>query len=242
MMAEVVAIAQPTFLAWAGWFDLADQVDLLIVLDDVAFSKQSWQQRNRIRTREGLSYVTVPVRSAGRLGQRILDTELAGYGFVDKLIRTLAQNYGRAAHFSRYFEEFSGVIRQSAASGRLAALNCGLIDWLAVQLGIDTPRIHSSELAVDGKRGARVAALCERVGAKRYVSPAGAEEYLLEDRAEFDDRGIVVELQAYEHPVYRQCFAPFIPNASVLDLLLNEGDAAGAILRAGRRTPRGLGR
>ena len=99
MKSDVVAIVQPTFLPWAGWFDLADQVDLLILLDDVAFSKQSWQQRNRLRTPEGLSYVTVPVRTAGRLGQRIIDTEIAGDGAIDKLIRTVAQNYSRAAHF-----------------------------------------------------------------------------------------------------------------------------------------------
>jgi hypothetical protein len=238
--ADLVAIAQPTFLPWAGWFDLADQVDLLIVLDDVAFSKQSWQQRNRLRTSAGLTYVTIPVRTAGKLGQRILDTELVDSGAIDKLIRTVSQNYSRAPHFSRYFAEFSAVLRASASAGMLAGLNCGLIDWLFLQLDISTPRVRSSELAVEGKRGALVAKLCERVGASRYVSPAGAQEYLVEDRAEFDHRGIAVELQVYEHPVYHQCFDPFIPYASALDLLLNEGDAAAAILRSGRRPPRKL--
>jgi hypothetical protein len=240
IQADLVAIAQPTFLPWAGWFDLADQVDLLIVLDDVAFSKQSWQQRNRLRTSEGLSFVTVPVHSAGKLGQRIVDTELVTNGVIDKIIRTVAQNYSRAPHFSRYFAEFSSVLRESASAGMLAGLNSGLINWLFLKLGISTPQICSSELAVAGKRGALVAKLCERVGASRYVSPAGAQEYLLEDRAEFDNRGIAVELQVYEHPVYRQCFQPFIPYASVLDLLLNEGDAAAAVLRSGRRPPRKL--
>jgi hypothetical protein len=241
MKAGVVAIAQPTFLPWAGWFDLVDQVDMLIVLDDVAFSKQSWQQRNRLRTAQGLSYVTVPVRTAGRFGQRIVDTELAGDGTIDKLIRTIAQNYSRAAYFSRYFSEFSAVLRQSAAAGMLCGLNCGLIEWLGVQLGIATPQVRSSELAIDGMRGALVAKLCERVGATRYVSPAGAQEYLLEDRAEFDSRAISVDLHVYEHPAYRQCFQPFMPYASVLDLLLNEGDAAARILRSGRRPTRNLG-
>src|SRR5207253_2525184 len=66
----------PAFLPWIGWMDLADQVDLLIILDSVPFSKQSWQQRNRLRTRDGLSYVTVPVRTSGRLGQRIDEVEI----------------------------------------------------------------------------------------------------------------------------------------------------------------------
>jgi hypothetical protein len=241
MMAQTVAMSQPTFLPWAGWFDLADQVDLMIVLDDVAFSKQSWQQRNRIRTPEGLSYVTVPVRTAGRLGQRIIDTEIASDGFVDKIIRTVLQNYSRASYFSNYFSEFCEVLTQSAAEGKLAGVNCGLIDWLAVKLGVSTPRVRSSALAGEGKRGALIASLCEQVGAKRYVSAASAEAYLLEDRADFDTRGVIVELQVYEHPVYRQCFHPFMPFASVLDLLLNEGDAAGVILKSGRRPSRRLG-
>jgi WbqC-like protein family len=240
MTAPSVAIAQPTFLPWAGWFDLADQVDLLIVLDDVSFSKQSWQQRNRIRTRDGLIYVTVPVRTAGRLGQRIVDTELAVDGTVDKLIRTVAQNYSHAAYFSRYFAEFTAVLRRSASAGMLCDLNCGLIRWLSEQLGVVTPQVRSSEWALQGTRGELVAKLCERVGATRYLSPAGSQEYLLEDRDEFDRRGINVDLHVYEHPVYRQCFQPFIPYASVLDLLLNEGDAAGTILRSGRRPPRML--
>jgi len=122
----------------------------------------------------------------------------------------------------------------------LADVNCGLIAWLGAQLGIATPQVRSSELAVEGKRGALIAKLCERVGATRYLSPAGAEEYLIEDRAEFDRRAIAVELQVYEHPVYRQCFQPFMPYASVLDLLMNEGDGAAAILRSGRRPPRML--
>jgi hypothetical protein len=238
---RVVAIAQPTFLPWAGWFDLADQVDLLIVLDHVGFSKQSWQQRNRIRTAAGLSYLTIPVRTAGKLGQRIVDAELVDAATViDKIIRTVSQNYSHAVYFGRYFAEFSAVLRQSASAGMLVNLNRGLIDWLFSQLGIITPQVSSSELAVDGKRGALVAKLCERVGVARYLSPAGAHEYLSEDRVEFDNRGIGVELQAYEHPVYRQCFQPFIPYASILDLLFNEGDAAAAILRSGRRPPRKL--
>jgi len=243
MDAKTVVIAQPTFLPWSGWFDLADQADLLIVLDDVAFSKQSWQQRNRIRTNtpEGLSFLTVPVRSAGRMGQPILDTALADTVFVDKLLRTISGNYSRAPYFARYYPELCDVMRASAATGKLVDLNTGLIAWLCRQLDVATPQVRASELGVEGKRGEYVARLCEHVEATRYLSPAGAEEYLLEDRGAFDARGIDVVLHVYAHPEYRQCFKPFVPYASALDLLLNEGDAAAGIMRAGRRPARPLG-
>ena len=228
-------ILQPTFLPWVGWFDLADQADELVILDDVGFSKQSWQQRNRLRTPRGLEYATVPVRTAGRLGQAIAEVELAGDAFAGKLEKTVAANYARAAHFDEHFDGFRAALRRGAATGRLAGLNQALIDWLGAVLGITTPQRRSGELPVDGKRGAYVARLCEHLGADRYLSPAGAADYLREDQAEFERRGIAVELHAYEPAPYRQAFAPFLPYASTLDLVLNEGARSAAIMRAGRR-------
>jgi len=240
---RTIVIAQPTFLPWSGWFDLMDQADLLIVLDDVAFSKQSWQQRNRIRTNtpDGLSFLTVPVRSAGRMGQSILDTELADTVFVDKLLRTIAGNYSRAPFFARYYPELCEVMKASSIAGKLLELNSGLIAWLCSHMGVTTPQVRASELGLEGKRGEYVACLCEHTGATRYLSPAGAEAYLLEDRGAFDERHIGVELHVYAHPEYRQCFKPFVPYASALDLLFNEGEAAGVVMRSGRRPARQLG-
>ena len=83
-MSRTCVIAQPTFLPWLGWFDLADQGDVMVILDDVSFSKQSWQQRNRIRTPAGLEFLSVPVKTSGLLGQLILDCEIADPRFAAK--------------------------------------------------------------------------------------------------------------------------------------------------------------
>jgi hypothetical protein len=238
--AGTLAIVQPTFLPWVGWFDLADEAATWVLLDDVAFSKQSWQQRNRIRDRDGLHWLSVPVRSSGRLGQRIRDVELADTGFVRKFCSAIRTNYARAAHFRELYPGFEAAFATAAAPGTLVELNCGLIEWLARQLGVDTPCLRASSVPVAGKRGERVAQLCERLGATRYLSPAGAEDYLREDLAAFRERGIAIELQAYEHPEWRQCFQPFLPFASALDLVFNEGPGAGAIMRSGRRPGRPL--
>ncbi|WP_164084864.1 WbqC family protein [Pseudazoarcus pumilus] len=236
-----IAILQPTFLPWLGWFDIADQADLLILLDDVSFSKQSWQQRNRLRTRRGLEYVTVPVRSAGRLGQPILDVEIAEPNFASKLERTISGNYARAPYFRELFPSFCEALHHVAAQERLAPLNMELIEWFCRVLGINTPRRASSDLGTNGKRGEYVAALCEYTGADEYLSPSGAEDYLLEDRQAFDRRGISVSLHQYSHPIYHQMFSPFMPYASTLDLIFNEGERALEIIRSGRRSLRALG-
>ncbi|KPQ06132.1 MAG: WbqC-like protein family [Rhodobacteraceae bacterium HLUCCA12] len=233
-------ISQPTFLPWLGWFDLADQADLVILLDTVQFDKRSWQQRNRIRTPKGLEYVTVPVASAGRFEQRIMDVELADPAFGKRLLRTLRANYARAPHFAPVMAELETVLPGLIATGRLAALNEGLIRLLAGWLSIDTPMRRASEIGADGRRGAHLAQLCKAVGATTYLSTAGAEAYLREDAAEFSDRGISVQLHDYTHPEYSQLHAPFLPHASALDLVMMQGRDAGAVMRAARRTLRPL--
>ena len=206
-----IAILQPTYLPWLGWFDIVDQVDCLILLDDVAFSKQSWQQRNRLRTLKGLEYVSVPVRSAGRSGQKISEVQFVDDRFVGKLERLITGSYARAPYLKELLPSFSEVLRKSSASGQLSELNTGLIEWFCKTLGISTPRQLSSKLRVSGKRGERVSALCEQVGAREYLSPAGSEVYLLEDLSAFEQRQIEVALHIYEHPVYRQTLCPFLP-------------------------------
>ncbi|NTV11159.1 MAG: WbqC family protein [Zoogloea sp.] len=240
-MSRTCVISQPTFLPWLGWFDLADQADVMVILDDVAFSKQSWQQRNRIRTRNGLEFLSVPVKTAGRLGQLIADCELADMPFADKMLRSLQGNYARAPYFSDAFDELAATLKSAAATGRLVELNCALIAWMSARLGLATPMLRASTLTTGGQRGEHVAAICESVGADRYLSPAGAEEYLVEDKAAFDRRGISVWLHVYEHPEYPQRFAPFVPYASALDLIFNAGPAAGDVMRSGRRPARPLG-
>ena len=240
-MEKICVISQPTFLPWLGWFDLADQGNVMIILDDVAFSKQSWQQRNRIRTRNGLEYLTVQVKTSGRLGQLILDCELVDNRFVKKLITSLRANYAKAPFFAEAIDELAAVMEVAADTNRLVELNCALISWMAGRLGVVTPMIRASTLGVGGERGEHVAAICEHVGANRYVSPAGAEDYLIEDKEAFDRRGISVLIHVYEHPEYLQRFAPFMPYASALDLIFNAGPAAGEIMRSGRRPARAVG-
>ena len=240
-MEKTCVISQPTFLPWLGWFDLADQGDVMIILDDVAFSKQSWQQRNRIRTRNGLEFLSVPVSTSGRLGQRILDCELADQPFVEKMLKTLRANYAKAPFFENAIDELGAAMITAADTGSLVELNCALISWMAGRLEVATPMIRASTLGAGGQRGEHVAAICECMGADRYLSPEGAESYLVEDRVAFDRRGISIWIHVFEHPQYVQRFPPFMPYASALDLIFNAGPAAAEVMRSGRRPARAFG-
>ncbi|HUB01702.1 MAG TPA: WbqC family protein [Terriglobales bacterium] len=231
-----VAIVQPTYLPWLGYFDLLDQVDRLVLLDSVQFEKRSWQQRNRIKTPEGLQWLTVPVASRGRRDQRIVEVEISEPEFWRDHLRAIDLNYRRAPFFETYFGPVSEVICSESADRNLARLLTGIIRWIRDVLGIKTEMICSSEILVEGKRSQLLAEICAAQGAKEYLSPLGSVDYLLDELAIFADRGITVSFQHYEHPSYEQLFPPFRPYASVLDLLFNEGDRALSIIRSGRRT------
>ena len=234
-MGKTIAIMQPTYLPWVGYFDLIQQTDLFVFLDNVQFAKRSWQQRNRIKTSRSLEWLTVPAAVSGRFNQRIDEVELSGVSFIDKHTEAIRHNYSHAAYFNRYFDLFCEQLRILAARRRLAELNCGLIGWLCTTLGITTQTIRASQLGIEGKRTDLLAAISQELDASVYVSPFGSAAYLLAESEEFTRRGIKVEFQHYEHPVYRQPAPPFVPQASVIDLLFNEGTEAPAIICSGRR-------
>ncbi len=232
-----IAIAQPTYLPWLGYFDLLDQVDRFVLLDNVQFEKQSWQQRNRIKTPAGLQWLTVPVVFRGRLGQHIADVEIREPDFWRDHLRAIELNYRRAPFFERYFGEVSEQIRSHAAHRNLSQFTTGLFHWLRNTIGIGTPVVQASNLRVEGKRTELLGDICRSLGANIYLSPLGSAEYLLNELTILTERGIEVTFQHYEHPEYKQLFPPFQPYASVLDLLFNEGDDALSVIRSGRRTP-----
>jgi WbqC-like protein family len=229
-----IAISQPAYLPWLGYFDLIDQVDMFVLLDSVQFEKQSWQHRNRIKTPSGLQWLTVPVIFRGRFGQRIQDVEIRDPEFCRLHLRTIELNYRRAPFFSRYWDGFSGILRSSCGL-TLAELNQNLIEWFCRTLCIETKIVRSSSTQETGKRSELLVNLCRHFGAKVYVSPLGSAAYLLADVGRFNKAEVEVFFQHYEHPQYSQMFPPFQSHASVLDLIFNEGENARAVLRSGQR-------
>ena len=231
-----IAISQPGYLPWAGFFDLIDQVDKFVLLDDAQFVKQSWQQRNRIKGPSGLQWLTVPVVFRGRFGQALCEVEIREPGFWEQHLRAVQVNYGKARYFDNYFESFRRILQEQRREAKLVDLNLALIQWLAGELGVTTPMVRSSTLGIEGKRSGRLVAMCSQLGASDYVSPRSAT-YLLEDLELFAAGASNVWFQNYTHPEYEQRFPPFQPYASALDLLFNTGPESGAIMRSGRGKP-----
>lgn len=230
-----IAIMQPTYLPWAGYFDLMDQVDQFVLLDTVQFDKRSWQQRNRIKTGAGLLMLTVPVKTKGRFDQAIKSVEISEPAFALDHVKTITHAYTRAPYLETYQADLASALRGAAETGQLARLTTEMIGWLRTRIGIATPCVLASELGVEGKRSALLAAICEKLGARQYLSPPGAAGYLVDEISVFRTRTIDVFIQDYHPHPYSQLHGAFLPYASALDILLNCGPETLGVIRAGRK-------
>jgi hypothetical protein len=234
----IVAIHQPLFAPWCGYFHKMLLADRFIVLDHVAYTHHNRINRNEIRLADGRrSWLTVPVRTRGRDGEPILAVEIAereNPRWRDKHLRTLRQHYGAAPHFAAFAPEIESIYAKSYA--RLVDLDLALLAFLRQALGIRTPLVRSSELGATGGKSRLLVDLCRRVGGKVYLAGMGGSRTYLDEEV-FVAAGVRVVYQEFAHPVYRQGALPFEANLSALDLLFHCGSGAGELLRAAAPQP-----
>lgn len=230
-----LSIMQPSFLPWIGYFSLISQVESFVFLDNVQFEKQSWQQRNRILTKNGLEWITVPVLIKGRFGQLIKDVEISPVKFIDKQIKQITQNYGRAKYFDEYADEFFDCLIEFSQGLSLSDLNISLIKWFCRKIKISTKFFRASELNATGKRSELLVNILNELQAEQYLSPIGSLDYIKKDYGIFKKNKIKVFFEQYDHPEYRQVYNGFTPYASIIDLIFNEGSASKSIIVSGKR-------
>jgi WbqC-like protein family len=227
-----VAIHQPHYLPWLGYFAKWAAADLFVFLDTVQYEKNGWQNRNRIKTADGPRWLTVPVRA--RLGTPIRDVAIdTAQPWRARHFSAIEHAYARSPRWSRHRDGLHRFYDREWS--RLAPLAVASAEWLALALGVSTPTQLASGLGLpDGAHGdatARLVAVCRALGADTYL--AGRDGGVYMDVGQFAAAGITVEVQQYEHPIYRQGHGEFAPFLSALDLLLMYGDEALGILCEG---------
>jgi hypothetical protein len=232
MPAKKIAIMQPTYLPWIGYFALMDAVDEFVLLDDVQFARRSWQQRNQIKGPAGSVMLTVPVLKKGKREQLVREAEIdAESDFAKKHVRSIELAYARAPFWQKYSSELLAELLKPRPL--LADYNIALIERIRDDLGIKTPLVRSSALPAEGKREDRLVSICRQRQAKIYISPAGSSDYLGESDA-FQRAGIRLLYNDYKHPApYPQLHGAFVSHLSAIDLLLNCGDKSLEVIRGG---------
>jgi hypothetical protein len=224
-----VAIHQPQYLPWLGYLAKWAAADLFIFLDTVQYEKNGWQNRNRIKTRQGPRWLTVPIHA--HLGMTIAEVAVdAAQPWPRRHLAAIQHAYATAPCFERYRASLAELYARDWT--RLGPLAVASSEWLARAVGITTPALLASRLPVHtSDPTGRLVDLCRAVGATTYLSGRDGVRYL--DGRRFAEAGIAVLQQRYEHPVYPQLHGDFAPFLSGLDLLLSCGDEALGTLREG---------
>jgi hypothetical protein len=224
-----VAIHQPHYLPWLGYLAKWAAADCLILLYTVQYEKNGWQNRNRIKTKDGPQWLTVPVHR--RLGSVIHDVRIdARQPWARRHLQTVRLAYAQAAYAEAYGPRLAALLACEWTS--LPALAIATAQFLADAFGIRTPTRLASELGPTRPDPTeRLVDLTHAVGGKVYLAGRDGPSYMRLEA--FDAAGIEVRRQAYAHPVYPQLHGEFVPFLSSLDLLLMQGSRGLEILRDG---------
>lgn len=227
-----IAIAQPTYLPWLGFFDLLDCVDEFVFLDSVQFERHSWQHRNRVKGPSGEVMLVVPVKRTG-LDTTIDAAELADPRELLKHCKTIEQAYARAPYRNLVLDRIRPFLADPPAL--LVDLTIPLVEAISALLGVTTAVRRSSSLTARGQKDSLVRGICDEVGADVYLSAPGSRGYMEEGNA-FDDRAVEVRYHAFVSLEYDQLHPPFLSHLAAIDVLMCEGpDRAREIMLDGRR-------
>lgn len=227
MKTKKVAIVQSNYIPWKGYFDMIAAVDEFILYDDMQFTKNDWRNRNRLKTPNGIEWITIPVGQDIR--RRIRDVALPSTGWQKKHWHSIEANYRRAKHFSEVSELLEPIYLQEVHSN-LSAFNRRLIEAACGFLGIKTTIRNSWDYSLIVGKTARLADICVQAGASEYISGPAARGYI--EEGEFKARDIKLTWFDYSgYPEYPQLWGEFSHGVSVVDLLLNCGKDAFRYMR-----------
>lgn len=217
---HIAGILQPSFLPWLGYIAQIHRADTFVLYDDAQFDKNSWRNRNRIKTAAGVKWLTVPVKTKGVPGATIREIRVENSrNWARKQLATVKQSYSKAACFSEH-EDLLHKIFESDWDF-LLDLNVFTLREVLSRLGLKRRIVLSSELNTEGSATERLVNICQAIGANHFFEGAAGRDYINE--SVFAQHGITLEYQDYHHPEYRQLHGPFVSHLSILDLLLNSG-------------------
>jgi len=226
----IVSVHQPQYLPWLGYFDKIDRADVFVLLDNVQYKKNEWQNRNRIKTPQGPQWLTVPVLY--KFPQLISEVGINDRErWQHRQRQALLSNYRKAPHWPLLEPFFAEIFSRSWET--IAELNIHVVRELTTLLGMTTPLHVASELPPSpDDPDERLIAITRHFGGNVYLAGSGGRNYM--DLAKYGDAGVEVIFQEYRHPVYPQLWGDFEPFMSVVDLIYNRGLEALEIIRRGR--------
>lgn len=234
----IISGHQPVYLPWLGLFHKLALCDVFVYMDTVQYLSNDWNNRNKVRTPQGWTWLTVPIDRKRTTG-RMLDETCVACDPVKKDFwqiahwRTIEKNYAKSPFFAEYAVDLYRMYAESLWT-RLIDICWSQFELFSKWLRLDRKVVRMSEVSFSGTKDRLILDHCLKLGGDSVVLGINGRNYL--DISLFRQNGINVYFQEYRHPVYQQRFSGFFPNMCILDLLFNHGPESMNILCSGNIT------
>lgn len=221
-MGKKIAILQSNYIPWKGYFDLIESVDEFIFYDEMQYTKNDWRNRNKIKTPNGIMWLTIPVRQKGHLLKQINEIEIADKRWARKHWMTISNNYKKAPFFKDYKDIFENLYFSCEDDELLCEVNYKFIRTINKILEINTKISFSTDYKLIEGKTFRLVDLCKQANADEYISGPAAKDYI--DKNLFKNVNVKLNWIDYSgYAPYPQLYQPFEHNVSILDLIFNCG-------------------
>jgi hypothetical protein len=222
-MSKKIIITQSNYIPWKGYFDGINMVDEFIIYDDMQYTKRDWRNRNLIKTKEGLKWLSIPVEVKGKFFQKINETQVTDKSWAKTHWSTIVHNYSKTPNFKQYRDYFESLYKSCEDELNLSKINYAFIKGICELLDIKTKILWSNDFILAEGKTERLVDLCKQRGATDYYSGLAAKAYI--DENLFLKENITVHYFDYSnYPEYPQFFEPFEHGVTIIDLLLNMGE------------------
>jgi len=205
-------------------------VDEVIFLDHVQYTKRDWRNRNVIKTKDGLRWLSIPIMVRNKFQQNINEAIIADNEWAIKHWKTILQNYKKA----KCFNEIKDVLEELYLNQQhkfLSEINHQFIVRINEFLNIQTKIIKDNLTQFDSDKTNRLIEICKYQNANKYICGPASKNYLIEQK--FIDNNIQLEYLNYSgYKEYSQLYGKFVHEVSIIDLLFNEGCNASKYLKS----------
>ncbi len=220
-----VAILQSNYIPWKGYFDIIGMVDEFILYDDMQYTRRDWRNRNKIKTPQGLLWLTIPVDTKGKFFQKINETRVSGHEWADNHLKSIRMSYSHAPYFGVYDPILTELYAKASEMEYLSDINYLFLTEICRLLGIRTKITWSSDYTLVPGKTERLAGLVESAGGQYYLSGPAAKDYIVDEV--FENAGIELAYMNYDgYPDYPPLHGDFIGTVTIIDLLMMTGPDA----------------
>jgi len=217
-----VAILQSNYLPWLGYFKMIQLVDEFIIYDDAQYTKNDWRNRNLIKTKYGVKWITIPIKKDNLTKKPINKVEVVNSNWIELHKNKIKESYLKAPYFEEVYKWLIKVFEECKDKKYLSEINVLFIKSICSILDIRTIITDCRNYQYTGDRNQKLIEILKGTNASIYLSGPAAKSYISKDL--FLHNGIQVEWMKYDLNLsYSQIHGDFNLNVSIIDVFFNIG-------------------